>query len=313
MLTRDNKVYIAGHNGLVGSAIKRRLEKEFTNLVYKSSCELDLTDANQVERFFKKESPSYLFLAAAKVGGIHANNTHPADFITINLKIQTNVIEAAYRHGVEKLLFLGSSCIYPRLAKQPMTEDCFLCGKLEPTNVAYATSKIAGVIMCQSYNKQHGTNYISVMPTNLYGPNDNFDLETSHVLPALIRRFHEAKVASKKEINLWGTGSAYREFLHVDDLADACLFLMDNYDQGEIVNIGTGKDLTIASLAELVKKVVGFEGDIVFSGDKPDGMPKKQLDVEKLNALGWSHSISLEDGMRTTYEWYISNVATSTT
>lgn len=308
-MERDSKIYIAGHRGLVGSAILRRLQAEgYSNIVLKTHKELDLERQSDVEAFFEMERPEYVFLAAAKVGGIVANKTYPADFIYNNLIIQSNVIRSAYKYGIKKLLFLGSSCIYPKFAPQPMKEEHLLTGKLEPTNEAYAISKIAGIMMCQSFKRQYGTNFISVMPTNLYGPNDNFDLNTSHVLPAMIRKFHDAKMNRQGEVTLWGTGSPRREFLHVDDLADACVFLMNNYNESEIINIGTGEDITIRELAEMVKDVVGFKGEIVWDSTKPDGTPRKLLDVSKLEALGWRHRTSLKEGIEGTYEWYLHNI-----
>ncbi len=302
------KIYIAGHRGLVGSAIVRKLvEKGYSNLVYKTSGELDLTDKEQVDAFFDIIKPEYIFLAAAKVGGIVANNAYPADFIRDNLLIQTNVIDAAYRTGVRKLLFLGSTCIYPKFAPQPMNEDALLTGILEPTNEPYAIAKIAGIKMCESYNRQYGTNYISVMPTNLYGPNDNFDLETSHVLPALIRKFHEAKVENASSVEVWGTGTPRREFLYSDDLADAVIYLMNNYDGSQFINIGIGKDISIKELAEKIKQIVGFKGDIIFNSSKPDGTPRKLVDVTRLNELGWQASTSLDEGLKKVYEWFLSN------
>lgn len=302
------KIYVAGHRGLVGSAIVRKLEeKGYSNLVYRTSKELDLTDKEQVETFFELEKPEYVFLAAAKVGGIVANNAYPADFIRDNLLIQTNVIDAAFRTGVKKLLFLGSTCIYPKFAPQPMNEDALLTGVLEPTNEPYAIAKIAGIKMCESYNRQYATNYISVMPTNLYGPNDNFDLETSHVLPALIRKFHEAKVENAKAVEVWGTGTPRREFLYSDDLADAVIYLMNNYNGNQFINIGVGKDISIKELAEKVKEVVGFNGDIVFNTTKPDGTPRKLVDVTRLNELGWHASTSLDEGLKKAYEWFLTN------
>ena len=307
-MDKKSKIYVAGHTGLVGSAIMRRLQKAgFRNLVFRSSRELDLTDQDVTQNFFLQEKPEYVFLAAAKVGGIQANNTLPADFIYKNLAIEANVIHSAYRSGVKKLLFLGSSCIYPRNCPQPIKEKYLLTGALEKTNEPYAVAKIAGIIMCQSYNRQYGTNYISVMPTNLYGPGDNFDLNSSHVLPALLRKFHEAKINKAAEVVMWGTGKPRREFLHVDDLADACLFLMEKYNDSEIVNIGTGEDLPIIKLAELVQKIVGFNGDIVSDTTKPDGTLRKQLDVSKLHSLGWRHKINLKDGIKSTYDWFLAN------
>jgi len=307
-MEKHAKIFIAGHRGLVGSAITRALTKRgFNNLILKTHKELDLLDQKAVARFFKKEKPEYVFLAAAKVGGIMANSTHPASFIYENLAIQNNVIHNAYLSGVKKLLFLGSSCIYPRLAPQPIKEESFMTGPLEPTNRAYAVAKIAGIVMCQSYNKEYGTNFISVMPTNLYGQNDNFDLENSHVLPALIRKFHDAKTANKDTITLWGTGVVLREFLFVDDCVDACIFLMKHYSSGEIINISAGKNVTIKKLAELVKKTVGFKGEILWDSTKPDGMPKKLLDWSRISNLGWKPSVSLEDGLKETYNWFKSN------
>lgn len=304
-MNKNSKIFVAGHRGLVGSAIVRALEKAgYTNLVLRTRAELDLLNQAAVGSFFEKEKPEYVFLAAAKVGGIMANKKYPADFISENLAIELNCITAAHANGVKKLLFLGSSCIYPRLAPQPITEDALLSGPLEETNRAYALAKIAGIEICQSYNKEYGTNFISVMPTNLYGQNDNFDLETSHVLPALIRKFHEAKEHTDPSVTVWGTGNALREFLHVDDLADACLFLMNTYNDGDIVNIGTGEDLSIKALVEQIKDVVGYQGEIVWDTSKPDGTPRKLLDVSKLHTLGWHHRISLEKGLRATYDWY---------
>lgn len=305
---KNSIIYVAGHRGLVGSAIVRRLKLSgYNNLVLRTSKELDLRDALATKVFFKTEKPDYIFLAAAKVGGIHANNTYPAEFIYNNIAIQNNIINNAYLTSAKKLLFLGSSCIYPKHAPQPIKEDYFLDGKLEPTNEAYAIAKIAGITMSQSYNKQYGTNYISVMPTNLYGINDNFDLETSHVLPAMIRKFDDAKREQHKDVNLWGTGSPMREFLHVDDLADACVHLMETYDKGDIVNIGTGEDVTIKELAEIVQRVVGHKGKTNWDSTKPDGTPRKLLDVSRLRGLGWKHKIELEDGIKSTYEWYKQN------
>lgn len=308
MMTKHSTIYVAGHRGLVGSAIVRALRaRDFSNLVLKTRQELNLLDQRSVNQFFAKEKPEYVFLAAAKVGGIMANKTYPAEFIYENLMVQTNVIDAAYRSGIKKLLFLGSSCIYPRLAAQPMNEKYLLSGPLEPTNRAYATAKIAGIVTCQAYAEEYGANFISVMPTNLYGPHDNFDLVNSHVLPALIRRFHEAKRDKKKKVILWGTGAPLREFLHVDDLADACLFLMKKYDCPEIINVGTGEDISIKALAELVKKIAGFAGEITWDASKPDGMPRKLLDVSKIHSLGWRHTVPLEEGIKKTYQWYDKN------
>lgn len=299
---------MAGHKGLVGSAILRRLERGgFTNLITRAHRELDLTRQAEVEAFLGKGRPEYVFLAAARVGGILANSTCPADFIYENLMIQSNAIHAACRSGVKKLLFLGSSCIYPRDCPQPMKEEHLLSGKLEPTNEPYAVAKIAGIRMCQSYNRQFGTRFISVMPTNLYGPGDNFDLDTSHVLPALMRKFHEAKERRDTAVIVWGTGQPMREFLHVDDLADACLFLMEKYEESEIINIGTGEEIRISDLAHLVRDIVGFQGEIRFDLSKPDGTPRKLLDVGRLNALGWKSRITLREGIRMTYDWYTRN------
>jgi GDP-L-fucose synthase len=310
-MDKTDKIYIAGHRGMVGSAIKRNLESRgHTNLICRTHSELDLTDQQAVNEFFESKKPEYVFLAAAKVGGILANSTYPAEFIYDNLMIEANIIHAAHTYGVKKLLFLGSSCIYPKFAPQPMKEEYLLTGELESTNEAYAVAKIAGIRLCKHYNQQYGTNFISVMPTNLYGPNDNFDLETSHVMPALIRKFHEAKINKNPEVIVWGSGSPKREFLHVDDMADACIYLMENYDYqdiGEFVNIGTGKDLSIKELAELIKDVVGYEGDIIYDASKPDGTPRKLLDVSKLNGLGWTSNIGLKEGIKATYRWYVGN------
>ncbi len=311
-MNKTSRIYLAGHRGLVGSALKRKLEsKGYSNLIFRTHRELDLTNQQAVNEFFEREKPEYVFLAAAKVGGILANNTYPAEFIYENLMIEANVIHASYTYGVKKLLFLGSSCIYPKLAPQPLKEEYLLTGPLEETNEAYAIAKIAGIRLCKHYNQQYGTNFISVMPTNLYGPNDNFDLETSHVMPALIRKFHEAKVKNEPEVVIWGTGKPFREFLHVDDMADACVYLMENFnmdDIGEFVNIGVGKDITIGELAELIKEVVGFKGEIRKDLSKPDGTPQKLLDITKLSSLGWNAKISLKDGIRQTYEWYQSQI-----
>lgn len=307
-MNKHDSIYVAGHRGLVGSAIVRRLRRMgFDNLHLRTSAELDLTDQAAVDAFFESVRPVYVFLAAARVGGIHANDTYPADFIRDNLRIQTNVIDAAWRNGAAKLLFLGSSCIYPKFAPQPMTEDCLLTGALEPTNEAYAIAKIAGIKMCQSYRRQYGFDAISLMPTNLYGPGDNFDLENSHVLPALIRKFHEARLAGTPSVTVWGTGRPRREFLHVDDLADACVHLMQHYSDGQIVNVGVGRDIAIAELAELVSEVVGYDGDIVYDTSRPDGTPRKLLDVSRLEAAGWRAGIDLRDGIRETYQWFLEN------
>lgn len=300
------RIYVAGHRGLVGSAIVRRLERDgYRNLLTRSHAELDLQDERAVAAFFEAERPDYVFLAAARVGGIHANNAYPADFLRDNLQIQTNVIDAAYRAGCKKLLFLGSSCIYPKHAPQPIKEEYLLTGPLEPTNEWYAIAKIAGIKMCQAYRRQYGFLAISVMPTNLYGPNDNFDLKTSHVLPALIRKFHEAKESGADSVTVWGTGSPRREFLHVDDLADACLFLMRHYDDDALINVGCGADLEIRELAELIRGIVGFEGRIEYDTSKPDGTPRKLLDISRIRALGWSARIPLDEGIRNTYAWFL--------
>jgi GDP-L-fucose synthase len=302
-MQKHDKIYIAGHRGMVGSAIIRRLQKEgFTNLVFRTSAELDLKHQASVQQFFEKERPDYVFLAAAKVGGIMANNIYRGEFLYDNLMIQSNTIDAAYRSGVKKLMFLGSSCIYPKMAPQPLKEEYMLTGPLEPTNEPYAIAKIAGIKMCDAYRSQYGCNFISVMPTNLYGPNDNYDLNSSHVLPALIRKFHEAKVNKESFVTMWGSGKPRREFLHADDLADACFFLMQQYNDPGLVNIGTGEDLEIKELALLIKKVVGYGGEIQHDLTKPDGTPRKLMDVGKLHGLGWKAAISLEDGLRSVYE-----------
>ena len=300
-MNKTSKIFIAGHNGMVGSAILRNLQdKGFSNFVLKSSKELDLRDAKIVADFFEEEKPEFVFLAAAKVGGIVANNTYRADFLYENLMIQNNVIHEAYKNKVEKLLFLGSSCIYPKLAPQPLKEEYLLTGLLEPTNEPYAIAKIAGIKMCDAYRSQYGCNFISVMPTNLYGPNDNYDLQNSHVLPAMIRKFHEAKL-NGTSVELWGTGSPKREFLHADDMAEACVFLMENYNESGLVNIGTGEDLSIKELAEMIQKITKFEGEIIWDHTKPDGTPRKLMDVSKLHALGWKHKIALEEGITKVY------------
>jgi GDP-L-fucose synthase len=304
----DSSIFVAGHRGLVGSAIVRRLRAaRFENLVLRERDELDLTRQSAVERFFAEVRPEYVFLAAAKVGGILANSNYPADFLRDNLAIQTNVIDAAYRNTVRKLLFLGSSCVYPKHAPQPMSEECLLTGPLEPTNEAYAVAKIAGLRMCQAYRRQHGFNAICIMPTNLYGPGDNFSLDNSHVLPALLRKFHEAKESGAGEVEVWGSGAPRREFLHVDDLADACLFLMERYDDQRLINVGWGRDQTIAELAATIARVLGFTGSLLFDSSKPDGTPRKLLDTARLTALGWVPKIELEAGIRATYAWYLKN------
>lgn len=305
-MQRDSKIYVAGHRGLVGSAIVRRLvDGGYANIVYRSHGEMDLEDQRAVFQFFEDERPEYVFLAAAKVGGIHANDTYPADFIRSNLAIQCNVIEAAHRFGVTKLMFLGSSCIYPKHAPQPMREEYLLSGYLEPTNQPYAVAKIAGIEMCQAYHRQYGSNFISVMPTNLYGPGDSFDLYNSHVLPALLRKFHEAKIRGDAEVVVWGTGQPRREFLHVDDMADACVMLMERHDRPmQIVNLGCSQDASIGELATLIKEVTGFSGRITFDTSKPDGTPQKLLDVRVLGAYGWRPRNALRDGIAATYTWY---------
>ena len=306
MMDKEAKIYVAGHRGMVGSAIVRRSEKEgYGNLVLKTSSQLDLRNQGQVEQFFSEEKPEYVFLAAAKVGGIVANSKHPADFMYDNMILEINVIHSAFVNQVKKLMFLGSSCIYPRMAPQPMPESCLLTSSLEQTNEAYALAKISGLKYCEYLNRQYGTDYISVMPTNLYGPNDNYHPEHSHVLPALIRRFHEAKTENKPEVVIWGTGAPLREFLYVDDLADACLFLMNHYSGNETVNLGTGKELSIAGLAELVGRVVGYQGKITFDPSKPDGTPRKLLDVSKLTGLGWTYKTELEEGIALAYDDFL--------
>jgi GDP-L-fucose synthase len=301
-----SRIYVAGHRGLVGSALVRRLETEHgSGLLLRTRAELDLTDSAAVHAFFRAARPEYVFLSAARVGGIVANDTYPADFIRDNLAIELNVIDAAHRFGVEKLMFLGSSCAYPKHAPQPIREEHLLTGPLEPTNEPYAIAKIAGIKLCEAYRRQYGVHFVSVMPTNLYGPNDNFDLETSHVLPALIRRFHEAKLAGSDSVTLWGTGTPRREFLHVDDLADACVFLMTQAQDTGLVNIGWGRDLAISELAAVVARVVGYAGTVRWDASKPDGTPRKLLDTSRLTSFGWSPRIRLEDGVRSTYAWYV--------
>ncbi len=326
-MKKNSKIYIAGHRGLVGSAIVKNLEaKGYTNLVYRTHKELDLLDSSEVAEFFQTEKPEYVILAAAKVGGIVANNTYRADFIYENLQIQNNVIHQSYVHGVKKLLFLGSTCIYPKLAPQPMPEDCLLTSELEYTNEPYAIAKIAGIKMCESYNLQYGTNFISVMPTNLYGPNDNFDLETSHVLPALLRKMHEAKLNNTPQVEIWGSGKPRREFLYSEDMADACVFILESRDFKDIIgnevstsskgspeirnthiNIGTGVDISIKELALTIKKIVGYEGELYFNDTKPDGTMIKLTDPSKLHGLGWKHKVALKEGIATVYEWYLKN------
>ena len=310
MLDKSEKIFVAGHRGMVGSALIRRLESEgFSNLLVRDRSKLDLRDESAVAKFFAEEKPAVVILAAAKVGGIKANNDFPVEFLLENLRIQNNVIRSAYEHGARKLLFLGSSCIYPKLAPQPIPETALLSGPLEPTNEAYAIAKIAGIKLCQAYARQHGANFISVMPTNLYGPNDNFDLETSHVLAALLRKAHEAKGRKDSELIVWGSGKPRREFLHVDDLASACVLLLEQYDSPEIINVGCGEDISIRELAELICDVIGFDGELTWDASKPDGTPRKLLDVTKLLDLGWKPSIPLQDGIAQTYEWFLTNYA----
>ncbi len=309
-MNSHDKIYIAGHRGMVGSAVKRKLEKEgFSNLVYKTSNELDLRNQVAVHAFFETEKPDFVFLAAAKVGGILANDTFRADFLYENLMIESNIIHASWKSDVKKLMFLGSSCIYPRMAPQPLKEEYLLTGVLEHTNEPYAIAKIAGIKLCDAFRAQYGCDYISVMPTNLYGPNDNYDLKNSHVLPAMIRKFHEAKIKNEPSVTIWGTGEPKREFLHVDDLAEACIFLMKNYNEAGLVNVGTGTDLSILELAKLVARITGYGGDIVKDTSKPDGTPRKLMDVSKLKGLGWEAKISLEEGIRSVYEDYQKRLA----
>ena len=308
LMNTEARIFVAGHKGMVGSAIVRKLNKEgYSCIIGKTINELDLTQQAAVNTFFEQMKPDYVFLAAAKVGGIWANHSYPADFLYTNLAIQTNVIKAAHDNKVKKLLFLGSSCIYPKICPQPILEEYLLTGPLEPTNEAYAVAKIAGLKMCQFYKRQYGESFISVMPTNLYGPNDTFDLATSHVIPALIRKFHEAKTRNIPSVEVWGTGKPRREFLHVDDLAEACFFLMNHYEGDDHMNVGTGKDTTIAELATAIKNITGYQGKIIFNPDKPDGSPQKLLDTKKVNALGWKPRISLMDGLLDTYHWYVSS------
>lgn len=302
-MNKTDKIYVAGHRGMVGSAIVRKLKKEgFENLVFRTSTELDLRNQAAVNQFFEKEKPDYVFLAAAKVGGIQANNVYRADFLYENLMIEANIIHAAHETHVQKLMFLGSSCIYPKMAPQPLKEEYLLTDELEPTNEPYAIAKIAGIKLCENYRKQYGDNFISVMPTNLYGPNDNYDLDNSHVLPALLRKFHTAKKEGAESVEIWGSGSPKREFLHVDDLAEACFELMQNYDGEEWLNVGTGEDISIKDLALMIKEVVGFEGELRFDSSKPDGTPRKLMDVSKLHNFGWKHRIELKEGIRSVYE-----------
>jgi GDP-L-fucose synthase len=307
-MEKQARIYIAGHRGMVGSAIVRKLQAEgYTNLIMRTSSELDLRNQAAVADFFDEEKPEYVFLAAAKVGGILANNIYRAEFLYDNLIIEANIIQSSHKAGVKKLLFLGSSCIYPKMAPQPLQEDYLLTGLLEPTNEPYAIAKIAGIKLCEAYRSQYGCNYISAMPTNLYGPNDNYDLQGSHVLPALIRKFHEAKINNQPSVEVWGTGSPRREFLHADDLADACVFLMEGYNDEMFVNIGTGEDVTIRELAEAVKDVVGFDGELRWDTSKPDGTPRKLMDVSRIHKLGWKHKTELRDGLEKTYQDFLAN------
>ncbi|HEX4697288.1 MAG TPA: GDP-L-fucose synthase [Candidatus Udaeobacter sp.] len=309
-MKKSDKIFVAGHRGMVGSALVRRLKTQgFVSVVTRERAELDLADESAVAKFFAAEKPNFVILAAAKVGGIKANNDFPVEFLLANLRIQNNVIRSAYEGGVRKLLFLGSSCIYPKLAPQPIPETALLSGPLEPTNEAYAIAKIAGIKLCQAYSREYGANFISAMPTNLYGPNDNFDLETSHVLAALIRKAHEAKNRKTRELIVWGSGKPRREFLHVDDLASACLLLLDKYDSPEIINVGYGEDISVRELAELICDVVGFNGELAWDATKPDGTPRKLLDVTRIRALGWQPEIALREGIARTYEWFLANCA----
>ncbi|MDI6785908.1 MAG: GDP-L-fucose synthase [bacterium] len=304
-MNKDSLIYVAGHDGFIGSALVRKLkELNYTNILLKAKEELDLKNQKKVREFLKKEEPEYIFLAEEKSGGILANSTYPADFIYENITIQTNIIDSAYRAKVKKLLFIGSCCSYPKLCPQPMKEEYLLSGPLEPTNEAYAIAKIAGIKMCQSYNSQYGTNYIVAIPANLYGLNDSFDLRDSHVIPALLMRFHKAKLLGEDSITIWGSGKPRREFLYVDDFADACIFLMINYEENEIINVGIGEDISIAELADLIKEITSFKGKIIYDKTKPDGMPRKLLDVERINALGWKAKTSVKNGIKNTYEWY---------
>ncbi len=312
-LNKQAKIFVAGHRGMVGSAIVRRLEAAgFQHIITRSSAELDLRNQAAVNAFFAEERPEYVYLAAAKVGGIYANNTYRAEFLYDNLIIASNVIHAAWMHKVEKLLFLGSSCIYPKLAPQPLSEDALLTGPLEPTNEPYAIAKIAGIKLCETYREQYGCNFISAMPTNLYGPNDNFDLQNSHVLPALIRKYYEATRDGKEEVMLWGSGTPLREFLHVDDLAEACLYLMEHYNEKQFVNVGTGEDIAIKDLAAMIAKVAGFRGRTVYDASKPDGTPRKLMDVNRIHKLGWKHKIALSDGVNQVFETYAAHAALQT-
>ncbi|PYL04861.1 MAG: GDP-fucose synthetase [Verrucomicrobia bacterium] len=309
-MDKSDKIFVAGHRGMVGSAVMRRLKTEaFSNVVTRERAQLDLTNESAVAKFFEQERPHIVLAAAAKVGGIKANNDYPVEFLVENLRIQNNVIRSAYENGVRKLLFLGSSCIYPKFAPQPILESTLLSGPLEPTNEAYAIAKIAGIKLCQAFSREYGANFISAMPTNLYGPNDNFDLETSHVLAALLRKAHEAKTRNDRKLVVWGTGKPRREFLHVDDLAAACLLLLEKYDSPEIINVGCGEDISIGELAELICEIVGFDGQLAWDTTKPDGTPRKLLDVSKIRALGWRPAITLRDGIKGTYDWFVANFA----
>ena len=310
IMDKSDKIFVAGHRGMVGSAVMRRLKTEaFSNVVTRERAQLDLTNESAVAKFFEEERPHIVIVAAAKVGGIKANNDYPVEFLVENLRIQNNVIRSAYENGVRKLLFLGSSCIYPKFAPQPILESTLLSGPLEPTNEAYAIAKIAGIKLCQAFSREYGANFISAMPTNLYGPNDNFDLETSHVLAALLRKAHEAKTRNDRKLVVWGTGKPRREFLHVDDLAAACLLLLEKYDSPEIINVGCGEDISIGELAELICEIVGFDGQLAWDTTKPDGTPRKLLDVSKIRALGWRPAITLRDGIKGTYDWFVANFA----
>jgi len=310
IMDKSDKIFVAGHRGMVGSAVMRRLKTEaFSNVVTRERAQLDLTNESAVAKFFEQERPHIVLAAAAKVGGIKANNDYPVEFLVENLRIQNNVIRSAYENGVRKLLFLGSSCIYPKFAPQPILESTLLSGPLEPTNEAYAIAKIAGIKLCQAFSREYGANFISAMPTNLYGPNDNFDLETSHVLAALLRKAHEAKTRNDRKLVVWGTGKPRREFLHVDDLAAACLLLLEKYDSPEIINVGCGEDISIGELAELICEIVGFDGQLAWDTTKPDGTPRKLLDVSKIRALGWRPAITLQDGIKATYDWFVANFA----
>lgn len=310
-MEKNSKIYVAGHKGLVGSAIVRSLKRNgYTNIIGRTHCELNLEEQNSVREFFENEKPEYVVLAAAKVGGINANSTYPAEFIYSNLAVQNNVIKCSHDYNVKKLLFLGSTCIYPKMAPQPIKEEALLTGPLEETNEAYAIAKISGLEMCKYFKRQYGDNFISCMPTNLYGPNDNFNLDSSHVYPALMRKFYEAKLQGIQTVEIWGTGSPLREFLHVDDMADACIFLLENYDGEQHVNIGTGEEVTIKKLAETIKNIVGYQGDLTFNTSMPDGTPRKLTCVDKIHALGWTHKISLEEGTKMTYQWFTENYDT---